>query len=88
MNRREIIVGLGSAAVWPLVARAQQPAMPVIGWLGGGWPQANADRMRAFHQSLSESGFVEGRDVTIEYRWATINMIDCRRLRLIWSIAK
>jgi putative ABC transport system substrate-binding protein len=44
--------------------------MPVIGWLGGGWPQANADRMRAFHQSLSESGFVEGRNVTIEYRWA------------------
>jgi putative ABC transport system substrate-binding protein len=68
MRRRTFIAGLGSAAAWPVVARAQQPPMPVIGWLGGGSP--DADRIRAFHQSLSESGFVEGRKVTIEYRWA------------------
>jgi putative ABC transport system substrate-binding protein len=71
MRRREFIAGLGSAVAWPVVAWAQQPALPVIGWLGSGLPDAtNADRMRAFHQSLSESGFVEGRNVTIEYRWA------------------
>jgi putative ABC transport system substrate-binding protein len=71
VRRREFIAGLGGVAVWPLSAWAQQAVVPVIGWLGSGLPDAtNADRMRAFHQSLSESGFVEGRNVTIEYRWA------------------
>jgi putative ABC transport system substrate-binding protein len=54
-----------------MVARAQQPAMPVVGFLGSESPdQLYADRLRAFHQGLSESGFVEGRNVVIEYRWA------------------
>jgi putative ABC transport system substrate-binding protein len=71
IRRREFITLLGSAAAgWPLVARAQQPAMPVIGFLRGGTlTDVPHDRVTAFHQGLKESGFVEGQDCAIEYRW-------------------
>ena len=69
LRRREFIAALGGSAAWPLAARAQQ-AMPVVGFLGSEWPDLYAGRLRAFHQGLRETGFVEGRNVAFEYRWA------------------
>jgi putative ABC transport system substrate-binding protein len=74
LKRRNLLAFLAGAAitpvVWPRAARAQQPAMPVVGFLGSASPGLFAGRLRAFHQGLGDSGYVEGRNVAIEYRWA------------------
>ncbi len=70
MKRRAFIAGLGTAAAWPVVGRAQQSAMPVIGFLHPSSPDAFADRLRAFRQGLKDGGCIEGESVAVVYRWA------------------
>jgi putative ABC transport system substrate-binding protein len=69
MRRREFIAALGGAGTWPLAARAQQLAMPVVGFLRGGTLTDVGNRVPVFHQGLKEAGFVEGQNVAIDYRF-------------------
>jgi putative tryptophan/tyrosine transport system substrate-binding protein len=75
VKRRTFIALLGGAVAWPLAARAQQPAMPTIGFIDPRSPEAVTDRLRGFRKGLSETGYLEGENVAIVYRWAE-NQLD------------
>src|SRR5215813_12112830 len=75
LERRKFLATFGGAAAWPLAARAQQAAMPVVGYLESRSPDTQADRLRALRQGLKDTGYVEGENVRIEYRWAE-NQVD------------
>jgi putative tryptophan/tyrosine transport system substrate-binding protein len=70
IERRELLAALGGAAAWPLAARAQQAAMPVIGYLNNGSPESDVPRLTGLRRGLNQTGYIEGRNLVIEYRWA------------------
>ena len=74
MRRREFIAGLGGAAAWPLVARAQKPALPIIGFLVSSSEEQTGDLLVPFRQGLADGGYVDGQNVTIDFRWADNQM--------------
>jgi putative tryptophan/tyrosine transport system substrate-binding protein len=84
VKRREFLTFLGCAAAWPLDTRAQQRSMPVIGYLGGTTFEMTRGYVAAFHRGLADTGFTEGRNVAIEYRWAEVTTIAWLHWRRIW----
>jgi putative ABC transport system substrate-binding protein len=79
IGRRTFTAGLGSAAAWPLAARAQQPVVPTVGWLSSRNSETDAYVLPAFRQGLNRQGYVEGRNVTIEYYSLEGQYDPCRR---------
>ena len=89
MRRREFISLFGSAiASWPLAARAQQPAMPVVGFLHLTSPEPNRENLTAFRRGLAETGYIEQKNVAIEYRWALNQNDRLPALATDWSAVK
>jgi putative ABC transport system substrate-binding protein len=75
VKRRDLIAVIGGAAVWPLAAGAQQLALPAVGYLNPGSPESDTSRLTGLRRGLSQTGYVEGRNFVIEYRWAG-NQVD------------
>jgi putative ABC transport system substrate-binding protein len=82
MQRRDFLTLLGGAAAWPYAAQAQQPSMPVIGFLHAGSPEENVKRLAAYRKGLRDAGFVEGQNVAIEFRWANGHIDQLRDMAL------
>jgi putative ABC transport system substrate-binding protein len=87
IGRRGFIAGVGGAATWPLAGHGQPRAIPVIGFLSSVSPGPFARNLEAFRQGLKETGYVEGRNATIEYRWAEATSIVFRHSPRIWFLA-
>jgi putative ABC transport system substrate-binding protein len=84
IRRRDFITLLGGAAAWPLAARAQQRTLPTVGLLFSGTPETNGDEVTALRRGMSETGFVEGRNVAVEYRWgAPLSALDLAAADLV-----
>ena len=88
IGRRKFITLLGgTAAAWPVAPRAQQAALPVIGFLHSGSAETKQKLLAPFRQGLAQAGYVEGKNLAVDYRWADGRYERCRNWRLIWFIA-
>jgi hypothetical protein len=86
VRRREFITLLCGAAAWPMVARAQQRTMPVIGWISSRAASESAYLVAAFRQGLKETGYVESQNVVLDFRWGDVVTTDCPLLRPNWFV--
>jgi putative ABC transport system substrate-binding protein len=84
LDRRHCIVVLAGSTVWPLAARAQRPAMPVVGFLSSRSPHESASAVAAFRQSLSEAGYIEGKNLALAFAGPRVNTVGCPHWRPIW----